>query len=43
MTKGYGYKNDEICDKCQYEKTDSCRTCFKHMKFHRKQELIDKL
>ena len=40
---GYGYKADEICEECRYEKSEKCDNCFNHMEFYRKQELIDKL
>ena len=39
----YGYKNDEICEECRFEKTEKCDSCYNHMGFYRKQELIDKL
>ena len=39
----YGYKNDEICEECRFEKSEKCDKCYNHMEFHRKQELIDKL
>ena len=39
----YGYKNDEICEECKYEKLDECNNCYNHMEFYRKQKLIEKL
>lgn len=39
----YGYKNDEICEECRYEKSSKCDGCFNHMEFYRKQKLIDVL
>lgn len=38
----YGYKNDEICKDCNWKKTGLCDECYNHMKFQRKQELINK-
>jgi len=39
----YGHKDDEICEECRYENSKICNDCYNHMRFYRKQELIDKL
>jgi len=39
----YGFKDDEVCEECGYENSKTCRDCYNHMLFYRKQELIDKL
>ncbi len=39
----YGYKNDEICEECNWKKTGICKECYNHMKFYRKGGKKDEL